>query len=203
MMLMWVTDRAACGAERFEALLAALEGAAGLTVELREKDASDLDCLALARHARAALGHGVRLTVNRRFDIALSAGADGVHLPADGLPIRRVRANTPRGFRVGVSAHSRQEALRAIEEGADLVVLGPIFDTPSKRAFGSPLGPGVLDRLPALTAHAAEVYAIGGITQENLAEIARRSDRVSGAAAIRLFQDSADPRATAERMARL
>ena len=203
MKSLWVTDRGACGAERFDALLDALAGAPDLTVELREKSASDLACLELARRARATLGPCVALTVNRRFDIALAAGADGVHLPADGLPVGRVRANTPRGFRVGVSTHSPEEAARAIEEGADLVVIGPIFDTPGKRAFGPPLGPRALDRLPPLSEHATDVYAIGGIGDENLPEIARRKDRVSGVAAIRLFQDAADPRAAVVRISKL
>lgn len=203
MKAMWVTDRAACGERRFETVLAALQGASSLCVQLREKDLSDLEGLTLARRCRTALGPDVPLLVNRRFDIALSAGAAGTHLPADGLAVGRVRANTPRGFRIGVSAHSTEEAERAIEEGADLVVLGPIFDTPSKRAFGPPLGLSALDRLAPLAGHGADVYAIGGITEENLEEIAGRSDRVSGAAAIRLFQDSLDPSALAERMARL
>ena len=186
------------------AIGSAAAGYAGLpAVQLREKDLSDLENLALARHCLAVLGEDVGLSVNRRFDIALCAGADGVHLPADGLPLRRVRANTPRGFVVGVSTHAAEEAAEAIEEGADLVVLGPIFETPSKSAFGPPLGLATLDRLPPLASHGADVYAIGGIGEQNLEEIARRRDRVSGAAAIRLFQDSPDPRALNDRMARL
>jgi thiamine-phosphate pyrophosphorylase len=195
---LWVTDRAGCGDARFTALLDALAGAPDLAVELREKAGTDLACVELARRARAALGPSVTLTVNRRFDIALAAGADGVHLPADGLPVPRVRANTPRGFRVGVSTHSPEEAAQAIEDGADLVVLGPIFDTPGKSAFGPPLGPQALDRLPKLSEHPADIYAIGGIANENLEQIARRRDRVSGVAAIRFFQEAADPRAAVE-----
>ncbi len=114
-----------------------------------------------------------------------------------------MRANTPRGFVVGVSTHSTEEAAEAIEEGADLVVLGPIFETPGKSAFGPPLGPAALDRLPPLESHRAEVYAIGGIGEQNLEEIARRRDRVSGVAAIRLFQDSPDPKTLNDRISRL
>lgn len=203
MRSMWVTDRSACGPERFEAVLAALAGAPGLCVQLREKELSDRENLALASRCRDVLGPAVPLLVNRRFDLALAAHASGAHLPADGLPLARVRANTPRGFRIGVSAHAAEDAARWIEEGADIVVLGPIFDTPSKRAYGPPLGLRALDRLPPLAGHGTDVYAIGGIDEENLEEIARRRDRVSGAAAIRLFQDSPDPRALASRMARL
>ena len=122
------------------------------------------------------------LYVNRRFDLALAAGAEGVHLPADGLPVSRVRPNTPRGFRVGASTHSAAEAAAAIEEGADLVVLGPIFDTPSKRAFGPPLGPEELAKLPPACAHEADVYAIGGIGEEELAELLPYRDRIAGVA---------------------
>jgi thiamine-phosphate pyrophosphorylase len=200
---LWVTDRAACGPERFEALVAALAGSATLAVSLREKQSSDGACLDLARRVREVLGPSVVLTVNRRFDIALAAGADGVHLPADGLPLARVRANTPRGFRIGVSTHSPEEAARAIDEGADIVVIGPVFDTPGKRAFGPPLGPEALDRLPRLSDHSADVYAIGGIADENVERIARHKDRVSGVAAIRFFQNAADPPAAVERISEL
>ena len=153
MKALYVTDRRSAGEDRLEALLTLLRGAEGVAVELREKEAPDREILSHARRAREILGPKVPLYVNRRFDVALAAGADGVHLPADGLPVRRVRANTPRGFRVGVSTHSAAEAAAAIEEGADLVVLGPIFETPSKRGFGPPLGPRELAKLPPASAH--------------------------------------------------
>jgi thiamine-phosphate pyrophosphorylase len=200
---LWVTDRASFGDERFERLLASFAGAPDFGVELREKHLPDAEYLARARRVREALGPAVPLWVNRRLDVALAAGAAGVHLPADGLPVSRVKANTPRGFSVGVSTHSPEEAARAIEEGADVVILGPIFDTPGKRAFGPPLSPSALDRLPPLAGHGASVYAIGGISRENAGEIARRKDRVSGIAAIRLFQDAEDPSAEARRIAAL
>ena len=139
---------------------------------------------------------------NRRFDLALSAaGADGVHLPADGLPLARVRANTPRGFRIGVSTHSVGEAQAAIAGGADLVVIGPIFETPSKRAYGAPLGPGCSPASRASADHDAEVFAIGGIDEAALDELEPYRDRISGIAAIRFFQEADDPRAVAERIA--
>ena len=200
MKVLYVTDRASAGEDRLFQVLEAL-AAGPVSVELREKDAADLEVLRLAVAARERLGADVPLSVNRRFDIALAAGADGVHLPADGLPLERVRAETPRGFRIGVSTHSAAEARSAIEAGADVVVIGPIFDTPSKRAFGPPLGPESLRDLPPLGSHASDVFAIGGISEENLAALDPYRDRVSGVAAVRLFQESRDPRATAERMA--
>ena len=200
MKALYVTDRAAVGEERFLRILEDLAGAP-LSVELREKDIEDREMLRLAVAARERLGPSVPLSVNRRFDIALAAGVGGVHLPSDGLPLPRVRAETPRGFRIGVSTHSAAEANAAIAAGANVVVIGPIFDTPSKREYGRPLGPEALGNLPARVTHASEVYAIGGISEETLPALERYRDRCDGIAAIRLFQEAANPRAVVERIA--
>jgi thiamine-phosphate pyrophosphorylase len=201
MKALYVTDRAAIGDARLREILRSLSGAPGLAVELREKTTTDRETVAWASEAREALGPEVPVLVNRRFDVALAAGAAGVHLPADGLPLSGVRAHTPRGFRVGVSTHSPEEAAAAIEGGADLVVIGPIFDTPSKRRFGAPLGADALARLPERSSHRAEVYAIGGIDEAALDRLEPYGDRIAGVAAIRLFQESADPRATLSKVA--
>lgn len=201
MKALYVTDRAAAGEERLRAVLTALAGARDLSVELREKEAPDRETLRWARRCREWLGSVVPLYVNRRFDVAIAAGADGVHLPADGLPLARVRANTPRGFRIGVSTHSAAEARAAIAGGADLVLIGPIFETPSKKAFGPPLSADALRELPAVSEHRCQVLAIGGIEEEKLDLLEPYRDRIAGVAAIRLFQEAGDPRAVAERIA--
>ena len=201
MKVLYVTDRSAVGDARIERVLGELRATPGLLVQLREKSGSDRDLLARARSARAALGPSVPLFVNRRLDVALAAGAEGVHLPADGLPPRRVRSASPRGFRVGVSTHSLAQAAHAIEEGADLVVIGPIFDTPSKASFGPPLGAQALAGLPERVSHGADVFAIGGIDESRLEELAPFADRISGIAAIRLIQEADDPHAVVERIA--
>ena len=201
MKLLYVTDRAAIGDARFEKILEALRGAQGLAVQIREKVATDREVLEWTRTARAKLGPSVPLFVNRRFDVALAAGADGVHLPADGLPAPRVRGASPRGFRIGVSTHSAAEAREAVES-ADLVVLGPIFETPAKMRFGPPLTTAALAALPKREAQEPEVFAIGGIDESRLAELARFSDRISGVAAVRMVQEAPDPRALLERVAR-
>jgi thiamine-phosphate pyrophosphorylase len=200
MKALYVTDRAAVGDGRFYEILQDL-AEAPVSVELRERGTEDRELLEIALEARQRLGAGVSLSVNRRFDIALAAGAGGVHLPADGLPLLRVRAHTPRGFRIGVSTHSAAEARAAIDAGAEVVVIGPVFDTPSKRAFGAPLGPAALSDLPPRDAHASEVFAIGGISEDNLSALEPYRDRISGIAAIRLFQEAASPRAVAQRIA--
>jgi thiamine-phosphate pyrophosphorylase len=199
---LYVTDRGAVGSERLEEVLALLDGAGGLSVQLRENDCSDSELLSRASRARQILG-STPLSINRRFDVALACGAEGVHLPASGLPVQRVKANTPRGFRVGVSTHSAAEATAAIEAGADVVVLGPIFDTPSKRAYGKPLGPEALAEPPPSSSHAAEVYAIGGMNLENIGKLLPFRDRIAGVAAVRLFQETSDPRALLTNLAAL
>lgn len=200
MKVLYVTDRGAIGDSRFDRVLEALRGAPGLLVQLREPAGGDRERLERARSSRATLGSEVGLFVNRRLDVALAAGAQGVHLPADGLPPSRVRTASPRGFRVGVSTHSPAEAARAIEDGADLVVIGPIFETPSKASFGPPLGAAALAELPERASHGAEVFAIGGIDEARLGELLPFSDRISGVAAIRLIQEADDPRGVVERI---
>lgn len=195
-----MTDRSSIGDARLADVLGALAGVPGLSVILREPASEDRNLLERTRAARERLG-GSPLLVHRRFDVALAAEAAGVHLPAQGLPVARVRAHTPRGFRVGVSTHSAREAEEALADGADLVVIGPVFDTPSKRRYGPPLGPEALADLPPSDRHAGEVYAIGGVDEVTLAALAPYADRIAGIAAIRLFQASADPRAVAERLA--
>ncbi|MGE5414392.1 MAG: thiamine phosphate synthase [Syntrophomonadaceae bacterium] len=201
MKALYVTDRASVGDARLAEILDALGGASGLSVVLREPPADDRDLLERARDARARLGDAVPLFVHRRFDVALAAGAAGVHLPSSGLPVSRVRVHTPRSFRVGVSTHSAVEAERAIADGADVVVIGPVFDTPSKRRYGPPLGPAALAGLPPQDSHGAEVYAIGGVDEDTLPALAPYADRIAGIAAIRLFQESPEPRVVAERLA--
>jgi thiamine-phosphate pyrophosphorylase len=201
MKALYVTDRKSAGDARVEDTLAALSGAPDISVQLRERETPDRECLRRAEIARRTLGPEVALFVNRRFDIALAAAADGVHLPASGLPLARVRAGTPRGFRIGVSTHSPEEARLAIEAGADLVLIGPIFDTPSKAGFGPPLGVEALGQLPPRSEHGAQVLAIGGIREEDLDRLEPWRDRIAGVAGIRLFQDADDPGGVARRIA--
>ncbi len=201
MKSLYVTDRPSIGDERLADLLDRLAGAPGLAVTLRENGGTDREVLARAEAARERLGDLVPLYVHRRFDVGLAAAAAGVHLPSRGLPLADVRTSVPRGFRVGVSTHSAREAEDAIAAGADFVVIGPVFDTPSKRAYGPPLGPAALSGLPPRETHACDVFAIGGVDEARLPELDPYGDRISGIAAIRLFQESEDPRGVAERIA--
>ncbi|HET7453668.1 MAG TPA: thiamine phosphate synthase, partial [Thermoanaerobaculia bacterium] len=129
MKTMCVTGRSAGSDEAFDRLLGGFGEDPPDWFEVRARDASDRRALDLLRRAVAALGAG-RVLANGRFDLALAAGAAGVVLPEDGLPVEAVRRETPRGFRVGKSTHSARAAGDAAAAGADIVLLGPIFDTP-------------------------------------------------------------------------
>jgi thiamine-phosphate pyrophosphorylase len=153
-------------------------------VQLREKDLDDRDLYDLAELARETLPPTVRLLINGRLDVALAAGADGVHLPADGVPAAPLRARFAHGVLIGRSTHSAAEVERARGEGVDYVTFGPVYATPGK---GPPAG---LDALARATAAGVPVYALGGVTLERFGELAAAG--AAGVAAIRLFQRDSD-----------
>jgi thiamine-phosphate pyrophosphorylase len=157
-------------------------------VQLREKSLPARVLFELARRAAAITGPSrTRLLVNDRADIALSAACDGVHLTTRSLKADTIRAAFGPDFLTGVSAHSLDEAREARDAGADFAVFGPVFDTPSKRAYGPALG---LQQLEAASSELSSfpLIAIGGITLENAPQALRAG--ASGVAAIRLFSDA-------------
>ena len=137
---------------------------AGLrAVQLREKDLPLRALLALATPLREATRRRkASLLINDRVDVALAVGADGVQRTHDSLPVPVLRAIGGPGLLIGASVHSVEEARTAAGEGADFIVFGPVFDTPSKRPYGPPQGLEALQRVTA--AVATPVLAIGGIT---------------------------------------
>jgi thiamine-phosphate pyrophosphorylase len=129
------------------------------------------------------------LLVNDRIDVALACDADGVHLPAGSFDVRDARALIGAERLVAVSTHSPEEVVAAERAGADFVVFGPVFDTPSKRPYGDPLG---LDLLKHAAASARiPVFAIGGITVDCLYDV--RAAGAAGAAVIRAILAADDP----------
>lgn len=112
---------------------------------------------------------GAKVLVNDRLDVALATQADGVHLRVNSLPAREVRQIIQQTglqeFLIAVSTHSLDEAQTAAEDGADFIVCGPVFDTPSKREFGAPLG---LERFAEICQSISiPTLALGGINLAN------------------------------------
>ena len=150
-------------------------------VQVREKDLPALELAALCRRLRESTReHGALLIVNDRADVALATGADGVQRTHASLSIADLRAISDKRLRISASTHSREEAVDATAEGADWIVFGPVYDTPSKRRYGTPQGLAALERVAA--AVKVPVIAIGGITPDRVAEV--RAAGAHGVAAI-------------------
>lgn len=171
-------------------------------IQIREKDLAarqlaELTREAIARTRVSVSGRPVRVIVNDRLDVAIAEGADGVHLGETSLPVADVAmwakrmhpVGAGRRFSIGASCHSLEGARAAVRDGADYIFFGPVFATPSKTKFGEPQG---VKKLAAVCgAMDVPVIAIGGITLENAGDCIAAG--AAGIAAIRLFQDAAEP----------
>ena len=162
----------------------AMEGGVSLVV-IRELDLRARDLWTLSAAAVIlARGSATRVLVNGHADVALAAGADGVHLPANGPAVARVRALGPPGWLVGRSAHSADELAAAAS--ADYVTFGTVFPTASKPGVA---GQGVAALAAAARSVHAPVLAIGGVTIERAGECLAAG--AVGVAAISLFMPAA------------
>jgi thiamine-phosphate pyrophosphorylase len=182
----YITDRAQAGGLEplMETIARNLQRGVEM-IQLREKHLSGRELLSLTRRVLAlANPHGARILVNERVDIALAAGAHGVHLPSNAVPPDRIRAVTPPGFTIGVSCHEVEEVVRAGAGGADFAVYGPVFAPLSKAAYAAPKG---LEGLrAAVEAARIPVFALGGITEENASACVEAG--AAGVAGITFFQ---------------
>ena len=177
-------------AERFEAnskdILSVVANAVntGISmVQIREKNITIKQLFQLARDAATLVsGSQTKLLINSRADVAIAAGADGVHLPEDGVPVAAVRSIFPTPFLIGASVHSHEAACTAKNDGADFVLFGPVFDTPGKQGVGiEPL------RETCLALGDFPVLAVGGIDASNKASVLEGG--ACGYAAIRYLND--------------
>lgn len=180
------------------ATLAAEAAAGGASVvQLRGKQATGRELYDIARALKAALSpHAVPLIINDRLDVALAAGAEGVHVGADDLPLDRVRALAP-DLIVGVSCYGDPTlAERAAAGGADYVAFGAFFPSPTKRE-ANVVPPAVLGQARRL---GLPIVAIGGITRETAPALVQAG--ADGIALVSAIQGAADPRAAAAALRR-
>ena len=154
-------------------------------VQVRDKDLSARELLALVRRV-LAMPSKTKVLVNSRMDVAMAAGAHGLHLPAGSIPPVRWRAIAPAHFLIGVSCHTVDEVRAAEQEGADYVLFGPVFAPISKT---SQLAPRGLDGLGAAAgAVKIPVLALGGVTRDNMKSCVAAG--AAGIAGISIFQNA-------------
>jgi len=179
--LLWVIEQALDGGVR--------------ALQLREKDLDGKDLFYLAEKVRALCArYRATLLINDRIDVALAVGADGVQLGKASLPIEAARALLGRQRLIGASTHSLQEARAAERQGADFVLFGPVFFTPTKAVYGSPQGPAALKKI--VENIASPVYAIGGIKPDNVETVMAAG--VKGIALISAVMAAHDPKLAAQ-----
>ncbi|HEY3419159.1 MAG TPA: thiamine phosphate synthase [Methanomassiliicoccales archaeon] len=145
------------------------EGGADV-IQLRDKARTEKDLMSIALQiGEITRSSGISFIINDRLDLALACGADGVHLGQEDLPLPFARRISPKGFMIGMSVKSVQEALIAESEGADYLALSPIFDTPTKHDAGPGKG---LERFREIkSAISIPVIAIGGISKTNVHQV--------------------------------
>ena len=161
--LLLVTDRQQTKGRPLLSVLAEALKAGSPSIQLRERDLGAKELLALADQIVRLIGsRGSQLLINDRIDVALSVEGAGVHLRSDSLPVSVVRRLIGADGLLGVSVHSVSEAMQAEAEGADYIVFGPVYETPSKHMYGRPLGLSKMEE--AARAVRVPIVGIGGVT---------------------------------------
>ena len=179
-----VTDRTLARGRSVSDIVAAAVAGGVTCVQFRDKEGSTRDMIAAARELVVRLRPlGVPLIVNDRLDVALAAGADGIHVGQTDMELNDVKKWAPPDWIIGVSAESVDDAVAAAEGGADYIGISPVFSTPTKTDTAAPLG---LDGVAAIRAAVScPLVGIGGINAENAAAIlAAGADGVAVVSAI-------------------
>ena len=164
-----ISDRTSCGGRSLASALNQACRAGVRAVQIREKDLDTPGLSKLTRKVQQELAEfRPLLMVNGNLEVALSCGAQGVHLPERGglggtaHPARVVRDRLPAGTLIARSTHSTKGALKAEAEGVDFITFGPVYATPSKAAYGPPKGLQALSE--TVRAVTIPVLALGGVT---------------------------------------
>ena len=190
-----ITDRQRCGKSPLEDVVdQAIKGGVNL-IQLRENDLPTGDLLALAIRLREVTRGRALLVINDRLDVAQAAGADGVHLPENGLPVAIARWLLGQHTLIGRSVHSKEAATDAEQAGADYVQLGTIYATESK-PDAKPAGTDLVRKVSAVVA--IPMLAVGGVRAENAAEVIEAG--AYGASVISAVQGADDPEAAARQL---
>ncbi len=170
--LLVVTDRHQTNGRPLVPLLQQVLRAAVPIVQLRERDLSAKELVTLAREVQVVTAvHKSHLLINDRIDIALALEGVGVHLRSNSLSVSVARQLLGAQRLLGISVHTVEEAIQVESQGADYIVLGPIYETPSKKMFGPPLGIHTLEKACRLVR--IPIFGIGGVTAVRAHEMRR------------------------------
>lgn len=165
-----ITDTRISGISHAEQVRRLIAGGARL-IQLRDKHASSSDFYAAAlKSVRIARKHGVRIVINDRVDIAMTTGADGVHLGQDDLPADAARRLLGDDAIIGISTHSLQQALDAVSAAIDYIGVGPIFPTQTKDRPDPVVGVELVKNIRAKIG-SLPIVAIGGIDEANIRQV--------------------------------
>jgi thiamine-phosphate pyrophosphorylase len=166
-------------------------------VQLREKDLTGRDLFLLAQRTRGLCQkYHAALIINDRVDVALAVDADGVQLGTTSLPLRTARDLLGPHKLLGASTHSLEECHEAERCGADFLLFGPVYFTPSKAIFGAPQGLNTLKQI--VENISLPIYAIGGIKAENVEEA--KTTGIRGVALISAVISADDPKGAAGKL---
>ena len=187
--LLVVTDRHQTNERPLVSLLQRVLRAGAPAIQLRERDLSARELAALAQEVHVlTASKRSQLLINDRIDIALGLEGVGVHLRSNSLPVTIARQLLGAERLLGISVHSIEEAVQAESHGADYIILGPIYETPSKQSFGPPLGIHTLERACRLVR--IPIVGIGGVTKARVSEMLDAG--AFGVAVIRAILGAAD-----------
>jgi thiamine-phosphate pyrophosphorylase len=184
--LVWVIEQALGGGAR--------------AIQLREKDLGGRELFFLAQKVKTLCArYQASFFINDRVDVALAVDADGVQLGSGSMPVDVARKLLGENKMIGASTHSMDEALAAERAGADFILFGPVYFTPSKATYGNPQG---LERLKEVVEKISlPVYAIGGVKADHIAAVKKTGAR--GVAVISAVMGADEPLAASREMLRL
>lgn len=195
--LLLVTDRRQTNGRPLVPLLQRVLTAAAPAIQLRERDLSARELVALAREVQAlTASHRSQLLINDRIDVALALEGVGVHLRSNSLPVPVARQMLGAQRLLGISVHAVEEAVQAESQGVDYIVLGPIYETPSKQMFGPPLGIHTIEKACKLVR--VPIIGIGGVTAARAREMRRAG--AFGAAVITAILSATDVESAASEL---
>jgi thiamine-phosphate pyrophosphorylase len=195
--LLIVTDRRQTNGRPLVPLLQRVLTAVAPAIQLRERDLSARELVTLAREVQAlTASHRSQLLINDRIDVALALEGVGVHLRSNSLPVPVARQMLGAQRLLGISVHAVEEAVQAESQGVDYIVLGPIYETPSKQMFGPPLGIHTLEKACKLVR--VPIIGIGGVTAARAREMRRAG--AFGAAVITAILSATDVESAASEL---